>query len=460
MPRNLIVMAMALSAVAPSENAFAQRISVGRNVHVSAQRPDIKHNETTIAADPSNANRLLACTMLTGGVAAYTSFDAGATWTPAAIKTGVPRANDPTCAYGPNGAAYFMHKIKETPGPSDIDRLAVHRSSDGGRTFEPYVLGPQTTDRPWVAIDTRKEAGEHGRIFVSYNYHVHFESTPLGHKNDDFLNAIALQSSVDGGRTFGTFAMRALRSDSTNSFRQPGMIGTVVLSDGTALLLYEHGVSGGANPKTGKQFYKSASLNVLRSRDGGVSVEPAVKVADIQSSYNLPHTRGVGATFGADPGSVLYRDRIYAVWADVRSGRTQIWSSFSADHGSTWSAPIVVDDSKQRADGGPDHFMPTDAVNKDGIVGVMWYDRRDHADNLSYTARFSASLDGGVTWLPSVNVSEAPHIPKSQSGFDLSGGDTAGLAAAADGRFHALWVDTRTGTQQAWTAPITVTRAK
>jgi hypothetical protein len=458
--KNLMIMVTALSAVAPGANAFAQRITVGRNVHVSAVRPDIKHNETTIAADPADAKRLLACTMLTGGVAAYASFDGGLTWSAPAIKTGVPRANDPTCAYGPNGSAYFMHKIKETAGPSDIDRLAVHRSNDGGRTFEPLILGPQTTDRPWVAIDTRKEAGEHGRIFISYNYHVHFEHTPLVHKTDDFMNAVALQASVDGGRSFGTFAMRALRSDSTHSFRQPGMIGTVVLSDGSALLMYEHGVSGGANPKTGKQFYKSSSLNVLRSRDGGVSVEPAIKVADIESSYNLPNTRGVGASLAADPGSVAYRDRIYAVWADVRSGRTEILSSYSADRGDTWSAPVVVNDDAPRTGGGPDHFMPVVAVNRDGVAGVMWYDRRDHADNLGFTARFSASMDGGVTWLPSVNVSEAPHIPKSQSGFDLSGGDTAGLAAAADGRFHALWVDTRTGTQQAWTAAIIVTRTK
>src|SRR5688500_14794700 len=445
MKSSAMIMVTAFCAVAPSANAFAQRITVGKNVHVSAQRPDIKHNETTIAADPFHAKRLLACTMLTGGVAAYTSFDGGLTWTAPAIKTGVPRANDPTCAYGPNGAAYFMHKIKETQGPSDIDRLAVHRSRDGGRTFEPLILGPQTTDRPWVAIDTRKEAGEFGRIFVSYNYHVHFENTPLVHRTDDFMNAVALQTSVDGGQAFGTFAMRALRTDSTNSFRQPGMIGTVVLSDGTALLLYEHGVSGGANPKTGKQFYKSSSLNVLRSRDGGVSVEPAMKVADIQSSYNLPNTRGVGASIAADPGSASYRDRIYAVWADVRSGRTEILSSYSADRGSTWSAPVVVNDDAPRPRGGPDHFMPTVAVNRDGIAGVMWYDRRDHADNLAFTARFSASLDGGATWAPSVNVSEAPHIPKSQTGFDLSGGDTAGLAAAADGPFHARWVDTRTG---------------
>ena len=35
------------------------------------------------------------------------------------------------------------------------------------------------------------------------------------------------------------------------------------------------------------------------------------------------------------------------------------------------------------------------AVNHDGVVGVLWYDRREASDNLAYHARFAASWDGG-----------------------------------------------------------------
>jgi hypothetical protein len=68
----------------------------------------------------------------------------------------------------------------------------------------------------------------------------------------------------------------------------------------------------------------------------------------------------------------------------------------------------------------------------------LWYDRRDNPDNRSYHARFSASLDGGATWTPSARVSTEPYAagPVSrQSAFSGNGGDTAGLAAAADGVF-------------------------
>jgi hypothetical protein len=91
----------------------------------------------------------------------------------------------------------------------------------------------------------------------------------------------------------------------------------------------------------------------------------------------------------------------------------------------------------------------------------MWYDRRESPNGMDYVARFAASLDGGETWTPSVRVAAAANASgqaRSGARFFQNGGDTAGLAAAADGRFHALWIDNRTGVEQAWTAPITVLR--
>ena len=58
--------------------------------------------------------------------------------------------------------------------------------------------------------------------------------------------------------------------------------------------------------------------------------------------------------------------------------------------------------------------MATVAVNRDGVVGVLWYDRREANDNLAYHARFAASFDGGLTFSPSVRVSAAPNDPTAQ----------------------------------------------
>jgi hypothetical protein len=121
--------------------------------------------------------------------------------------------------------------------------------------------------------------------------------------------------------------------------------------------------------------------------------------------------------------------------------------------------------------------MPEIAVNRTGVVGVMWYDRRDHPDNLGWDVRFAASFDGGASFLPSVKASERgtsfpsgasrdarpaakpgderAQINNGRDSFTFMGGDTAGLAADAAGVFHLVWVDNRTGVPQVWTAMVT-----
>jgi hypothetical protein len=154
--------------------------------------------------------------------------------------------------------------------------------------------------------------------------------------------------------------------------------------------------------------------------------------------------------------------------------------SYSTDKGKKWSKPRRINDDPAMVspDGtitSRDATMPTLAVNKDGVVGIMWYDRRDRANNLGYDVRFSASFDGGDTWTPSVRVSETPYDPEKSdplplmrmpgggasatlaiSSFQYGGGHTAGLAADAGGTFHPLWIGNSTGTPQLWSAPVMV----
>jgi len=144
-----------------------------------------------------------------------------------------------------------------------------------------------------------------------------------------------------------------------------------------------------------------------------------------------------------------------------------------------------VNDDQPRAASGPDNFHPVVAVSPKGVVGILWYDRRDSPDNLGWRPRFTASLDGGQTFLPSVDFgdsgmnflqgdivnleakSEGGGSPPFRSGgaihtslgfwgHGLTGGETAGLTADAGGTFHALWIGNQTGSRQVWTARISV----
>ena len=139
--------------------------------------------------------------------------------------------------------------------------------------------------------------------------------------------------------------------------------------------------------------------------------------------------------------------------------------------------PVQIGDDAWRGNK-PERYgdcNPAVAVNPSGVVGVMWYDRRENGNSPGYWTRFTASLDGGETFLPSVKVSQAPssfQVPKltlsgprvgHRESFvigvnfrQFSAGDTSGLTASPDGVFHALWVDNRTGVPQVWTAPVMV----
>jgi hypothetical protein len=131
---------------------------------------------------------------------------------------------------------------------------------------------------------------------------------------------------------------------------------------------------------------------------------------------------------------------------------------------------------------GPDAITPVVAVNPAGVVGVAWADRRDSSDNLGWWYRFTASLDGGETFLPSVKVAEAANTYGGNRGwtpaggggatgtgevasinfsigadvFLYSAGHTGGMSADPSGVFHPVWVDNRTGVAQIWTSAVTV----
>jgi hypothetical protein len=113
------------------------------------------------------------------------------------------------------------------------------------------------------------------------------------------------------------------------------------------------------------------------------------------------------------------------------------------------------------AEGGGACKTPALAVNGAGVVGVAWYDTRRDPRGEGFDVDFSASLDGGLGFLPEVRVAAEPSFPRSGAEKPVAsrwpfGGDYSGLAAGADGRFHLLWADSRAGTYQLWTVSVEV----
>ena len=438
-------------------------IHVGPNVRVSDLHSRDTHYEVVIAAHPRDASRIIAASIIypegvpTFGTIVYQSTDGGLTWNPARGLSGLGHTGDPALAYSPEGLAYYV--ASSLPDAGDR-RLLLFRSPDGGANWDgPFPL--TYMDREYITVDA-SDGPRRGRVYVNGNNRV-------PRTVSDF---VVFQSS-DSGRTF---AGPGTRKD-FGTVQATVMGNSVLATDGSLIGVYVEAMPASGGPAR-------SSIESIRSVDGGVSLGGTAKIDDYvaggERKGGLLGNANAEPMLAIDPTTGRFTNRLYVVWPDRRSGHSQILFSSSTDNGRSWSPSRRINDNP--ASDTTDQFMPEIAVNRDGVVGVMWYDRRDHPDNLGWDARFIASYDGGASFTASVRVSErgasfapgtsrerrqvaAPtddqqrliaQINAGRDSFTFMGGDTAGLAADAAGNFHAAWIDNRTGTPQIWTAAISV----
>jgi len=447
------------------------QITVGPTTTISADAPTDPHGESFFAINPKNSNDQIAASCRISdegpGVSGYVTHDGGTTWTRIALPKEVAEGWDVITYFDAQGNAYFAS--------NDRSGLWIIRSLDAGRTWSPVILlqGIEGFDRQHMAFDRGGRFA--GRIYAGATG----EGVGLDGK-DHGIQAIAF--STDGGKTY---SQPHLIGDSDKE-RMFAMSNILVAPDGTVIVpFWTFGVPSTEmptlfDPKSwDKQMEFSRYLRVAVSGDGGstYSVSPAIATsswsASFQAGYKLDKIQGNG--FGAvDFSSGPDRGRAYVVWVESAGERHDIRVVHSSDNGKTWSKPVVVND-----DSGPvEDANPTLAVNNRGVVGVIWNDRRAHKDDC-YDLYFSASLDGGETFLPSVTTGRKPTCPlapgnwkpsakisaypKTEEGVSVEGqglnvlmistrfpggGDTQGLDSDADGVFHAAWIDGSSGVMQ------------
>ncbi len=415
-------------------------LRIGPNVQVSKANADILHAEVVLAADPTDSRRLAAASMYqpppvdpaAPKIIVYRSTDGGSTWTPTLKRTDANPASlaDPAFAWGASDSLFFVNMWTPSLDKlADAGCLQIVRSQDGGRTWGQTTTIKEFHDRPFLAMDST--GGKYqGRLYC------------LTHKG--------LLVSADSGRSFGSPRTWTRRS----GFIAYASCNPVVLSDGTLVAVYNSSRERTtAEQKQSDPTQDARYLAARVSRDGGDSFAAECVIAEY---------RGNGyAQAAAAPAHTAWKDRIYLVWQEnLPRGRTCISFACSKDGGKTFSKPFIL--SEQSQDEGDDAFVPSIAVNKAGIVAVMWYDTRGlRPGEAGWDIRLRASLDGGETWQQSVQVSDAPTRKDKKTRKRLAGvGHTAGLAADADGVFHCLWVDGRSGVSQVYTAAVTVAAEK
>ena len=472
-----LLIAPPVACAADASAASAQgalKVMVGPNMLVSRDG-NFSHAELGVAVNPRNHKNIVSAAITAsrfqGGYGyackTYATTDGGVSWVDSSFREQVEfGGGDPQVAFGLHGTAYFtaIALVKDDVG-SPRGGLFFYRSEDGGKTWEkPANLG-YSYDHEVMTVD--HSFGKYsGRIYVSVLYGPYPEYT------------VGVFRSDDDGRTF-TGPVDAASGKRVLGINTAKNI--VLLSDGTLALPYTDFEYDEAKAKNAH----SSNIWIVTSADGAVTFSQPAKVGvqEINPDPKAPLFQFWPSLAVDTTGA--FKDRLYMVWTDYRSGAYRLVFSYSSDRGKTWSsARPIVDDVPSWVS----QYQPELAVNKDGVLAITWFDTRNASnhENKEYDEYFAASADGGETFTAPVRVSDQTSVRVGKgnmelqgSHFDLqlpsgeeqslviflsggsrwpAGGEYLQMAADDRGVFHPVWADARTGTFQIQTAAITVTK--
>jgi hypothetical protein len=145
---------------------------------------------------------------------------------------------------------------------------------------------------------------------------------------------------------------------------------------------------------------------------------------------------------------------MYLTWNDMRNGTADIYMIASHDGGNSWEEAVLVNDDGSESDA--DQFFPSITVGGNGTVCISFYDRRDDEDNTLLMVYHAQSVDGGVTFLPNIPITDVQFDGNAAGGRRRGGvfsgtpfmGDYTG-SATSEGFIISIWCDTRNGTPEA-----------
>lgn len=352
-----------LASLALAVPIHAQDQRVSRVSPDGARSP----SEVSVAINPVRPDNVIAVSLQARGPTtnfAYTSFDAGATWTSVAgpNRDGRTQGDDAVVFDGEGNALWSyisFSGLRQDRPENAANGIFVNRSRDGGRTWsEPVrVIDHLNTvapfeDKPFLT------AGGDGRVFIAWT-----RFSKYGVADPAETSHIFLSRSDDGGRTFSM------------PFRVSDRPGDAIDSDGTLEgVVPALGVNGEvflvwAGPE-GLVFDRSTDGSWSFGEDRVIAGQPGgwdVEVEGLGRANGMPVT-------GVDWSDGSFRGTLYVNWVDARHGDLDVFVASSSDAGDSWSAPKRVNDDPI-ANGAAQFFTWMAIDPLDGSVNVVYYDR-------------------------------------------------------------------------------------
>lgn len=310
------------------------------------------------------------------------SSDGGETFTDAGqLPTfeGITLFADPALAVHepPGGAAVFYCASLFLVG--DSRRVCIHRSTDGGATWEgPFEVVSATSptslqDKEWCTVDP-----ESGRLFVSWT------------RVENNVYSLMVTYSDDGGLNWSPAVTLGTAGQGTVIACDPN--GPNVYLAWRATVGALRAIRFALSTDNGLNWSGSAALSpsyreviVPYGLDFAISL-PSLTVNPGDGGVELVYPASVDGTPASDFGDVFYRR--------------------SSDGGQTFGAPVALN-----ARPGMDRaqFFPTVSAAEGGRIDVFWYDQSagELASDLT-DLFYTFSTDFGVSWSSPVPVTASP----------------------------------------------------
>ncbi len=410
-----------LSSPLDGTSVLAPDVTVNQDTAAASQ------NETSIAVDPNNPNRIVgsandyvtrtwACTI--GGTpcsalgdgysGTYFSNDGGSTWCctssdPNHLGTLIPgvehltggpydAGGDPAVAFDSHGNVFYAGLGFDRTAPPNT--VAVNKGTfDGSGNLTwgaPTFINPTTApatlnDKEWIAADWHSGSPFQDRVYVSWTRYL------FNAANGSYVQSpIFFAYSTDGGATFSTPT-----NISGNVLYDQGSR-PIVGYDGTLYVIFE----GATRLSTLDAQW------IVKSTDGGVTWSKPTKIADVQDIITPANAVFRVNSFPA--GDAAPNGDLYVAWStqvkdsdgSLCASRTNTGChvaavySKSTNGGAAWSAPTLIlpalDASSRTAIGYPvtqpdgttlnapaarrvDTFWPGVAISPSGRVYMSAY---------------------------------------------------------------------------------------
>jgi hypothetical protein len=315
-----------------------------------------------------------------------------------------------------DGNFYYATLSTDGGGNSSV---GVSKSTDGGVTFTAPVNASTTAndpasfqDKEWLVVDRSGEDSD-GNVYLAW--------TKFAAAGEQILFA----RSTDGAVTWS--APIGLSTVGNHQAAMPAV--------GPEGQLYVAWLDRGAS-----------QILIRRSNDAGLTFSnPVSGGGAVQTIVQIPGTMKGNIRANSFPSIAVDRDdgQVYITYAaQVGPDHADVFLTVSKDGGKTWSAPGRVNDDITTTD----QWMPSVAVTAEGVVGVMFYDRRnDPGANLNIDVYLAISTNHGTSFHPNQRITTASFPPAVNFdpviAFNYMG--DYNQMVTHDERFYMVWGDNR-----------------